>query len=98
MSCGAPTRFYARPRRGFVYVEFVIDACSRRIVGGRARSISRFLTERLAEVGSESSFGSHGDSYDNARLLEPLGYLPPAEYEDQCHRTETSPVEVWALT
>jgi putative transposase len=143
--------------RGFVYVAFVIDVFSRRIVGGRAAASMRSdlvldaleqalfdretdarlihhndrgaqylcirYSERLAEAGVEVSVGSKGDAYDNAlaesviglfktemirhagpwrglddveyatlewvswfntsRLLEPLGYLPPAEYEAQ---------------
>ena len=149
---------YVATWRGFVYVAFVIDVFSRRIVGwhvstsltsdlaldalehaiydrdnaARGRLIhhsdrgSQYLsiryTERLAEAGIEPSVGSRGDSYDNAqaesviglfktevirqrgpwrtleevefavlewvwwfnhhRLLEPLGYLPPAEYEE----------------
>jgi putative transposase len=143
--------------RGFVYVAFVVDVFSRRIVGWRAAASmrtdlvldaleqaiydrcdddtgdlvhhsdrgSQYLsiryTERLADAGIELSVGSRGDAYDNAlaetiiglfkaevirprgpwrtleavefatldwvdwfntrRLLEPLGYLPPAEYE-----------------
>jgi transposase InsO family protein len=140
---------------GFVYVAFVIDVFSRRIVGWRvSRSLKSDLaldaleqalhtrpgadgvvhhsdrgtqytsiryTERLAAAGIERSVGSVGDSYDNAlaetinglyktevirrsgpwrsvddveyatlvwvdwfnnrRLLEPLGYVPPAEFE-----------------
>jgi putative transposase len=155
---------YVATWRGFVYVAFVIDAFSRRIVGWRASSslrsdlaldaleqalydrdieaglvhhsdrggqyLSIRYTERLAEAGIEPSVGSRGDSYDNAlaetviglfkaeviyragpwrgfddveyatlewvawfntqRLLEPLGYLPPAEYEEQFHRTQTA--------
>ncbi len=162
---------YVATWRGFVYVAFVIDAFSRRIVGWRATGTlrsdlaldaldqalydretdgplvhhsdrgSQYLsiryTERLAEAGIEPSVGSRGDSYDNAlaetviglyktevvrrdgpwrgledvefatlewvawfntqRLLEPLGYLPPAEYEAQFHRTQTTPVVVGAL-
>jgi transposase InsO family protein len=142
---------------GFVYVAFVIDMFSRRIIGWRAAASMRselFLdaldqalfdretdaglihhsdrgaqylfilySERLAEAGVAVSVGSKGDAYDNAmaesviglfktevirhagpwcglddveyatlewvswfitcRLLEPLGYLPPAEYEAQ---------------
>ena len=142
---------------GFVYVAFVIDVFSRRIVGWRvSRSLSADLalgaleqaleerqigeglihhsdrgvqylsiryTERLAEAGIESSVGSKGDSYDNAlaetviglykaevirrlgpwegqgqveyetfewvwwynhaRLMGPLGYMPPVEYEER---------------
>ena len=148
---------YVATWRGFVYVAFVIDVFSRRIVGWRAASSmrsdlvldaleqalydretdgglvhhsdrgSQYLsiryTERLAAGGIEGSVGSRGDAYDNAmaesviglfktevirhagpwrsldeveyatlewvawfnttRLLEPLGYLPPAEYEAQ---------------
>lgn len=142
---------------GMVYVAFVIDVFSRRIVGWRASATMRTdlvldaleqalyarqpndrlihhsdrgaqylairYTERLAEAKLDASVGSRGDSYDNAlaesliglfktevirrdgpwrdldqveyatldwvgwfnteRLLEPLGYLPPAEYEAQ---------------
>ncbi|MGH7710126.1 MAG: IS3 family transposase [Gemmatimonadaceae bacterium] len=163
---------YVATWRGFVYVAFVIDAFSRRIVGWRASSSLRSdlaldaleqalydrdtdaqlvhhsdrgaqylairYTERLAEAGIEPSVGSRGDSYDNAlaetiiglykteviyrdgpwrgfdhveyatlewvawfnteRLLEPLGYLPPAEYEEQFHRTQPTHVDAGALT
>jgi putative transposase len=148
---------YVATWRGFVYVAFVIDVFSRRIVGWRASTslrsdlaldaleqavyerertgllvhhsdrgvqyVSIRYTERLAEAGIEPSVGSRGDSYDNAlaetiiglyktevihhtgpwrglddveyatldwvswfnteRLMEPLGYVPPAEFEAQ---------------
>jgi len=154
---------YVATWRGVVYVAFVIDVFSRRIVGGRASASmradlaldaleqalyhrdtdarlvhhsdrgSQYLsvryTERLGEVGIEPSVGSRGDSYDNAlaesmiglfkteviwrrgpwrgledvefatlacvawyntqRLLEPLGYVPPAEYEEAYYRSHT---------
>jgi transposase InsO family protein len=163
---------YVATWRGFVYVAFVIDVFSRRIVGWRAASslrsdlaldaleqalydrdtdadlvhhsdrggqyLSIRYTERLAEAGIEPSVGSRGDSYDHAlaetviglfktelirrdgpwrglddveyatlewvawfntqRLLEPLGYLPPAEYEEQFHRTQTAHTVAGALT
>lgn len=163
---------YVATWRGFVYVAFVIDVFSRRIVGWRASTslrsdlaldaldqalydrdtdaglvhhsdrggqyLSIRYTERLAEVGIEPSVGSRGDSYDNAlaetiiglfktevihrdgpwrgledvefatlewvawfntqRLLEPLGYLPPAEYEEQFHRTQATQPAEGALT
>ena len=147
---------------GFVYVAFVIDVFSRRIVGWRVASFmktdlvldaleqalwarhepkglvhhsdrgSQYLsiryTERLAEAGIESSVGSRGDSYDNAlaetinglykaevihrrgpwrnrdaveyatlewvdwfnnrRLLEPIGDIPPAEFEAAYYRQQ----------
>ncbi len=160
---------YVATWAGFVYVAFVTDAFSRRIVGWRAsRSMrsdlaldaleqalydretdarlihhsdrgSQYLairyTDRLAAAGIEPSVGSRGDAYDNAlaetinglykaeviyhqgpwtgledveyatlewvawynseRLMEPLGYVPPAEYEAQYHQTQTdSPVLV----
>ena len=148
---------YVATWRGFVFVAFVIDVFSRRIVGWRASASmrtdlaldaleqaiydrcdddtgdlvhhsdrgSQYLsiryTERLADAGIEGSVGSRGDADDNAlaesviglfktevirrrgpwrsldavefatlewvdwfnhrRLLEPIGYLPPAEFE-----------------
>jgi len=146
---------YVATWASFVYVAFVIDVFSRRIVGWRVSSslksdlaldaleqalharpdangvvhhsdrgtqyTSIRYTERLAAAGIERSVGSVGDSYDNAlaetinglfktevirrrgpwrnfdeveyatlvwvdwfnnrRLLEPLGYMPPAEFE-----------------
>jgi len=149
---------------GFVYVAFVIDVFSRRIVGWRVSSSLKTdlaldaleqalharpgadgvvvhsdrgtqytairYTERLAAVGALQSVGSVGDSYDNAlaetinglykaevirrqgpwrnidmveyatlvwvdwfnnrRLLEPIGYVPPAEYEAAYYRDQES--------
>ena len=157
---------YVATWRGFVYVAFVIDVFSRRIVGWRvapslrtdlaldaleqalwARPRSERLvhhsdrgvqylsiryTERLQEAGIEPSVGSIGDSYDNAmaesviglfktevirqcgpwrgveevefatlewvswyneeRLLEPLGYVPPAEFEAIYHERQPTHV------
>lgn len=148
---------YVATWQGMVYVAFVIDVFSRRIVGWRASTTMRTdlaldaleqalyarrpneplvhhsdrgvqylairYTDRLAEAGIEASVGSRGDSYDNAlaesviglfktelirqqgpwrnldhveyatldwiawfntqRLLAPLGYLPPADFEAQ---------------
>ena len=153
---------YVATWSGFVYVAFVTDAFSRRIVGWRASTSmrsdlaldaleqalydreteaglihhsdmgSQYLairyTDRLAEAGIEPSVGSRGDAYDNAlaetinglykaeviyhegpwkgledvefatlewvawynsqRLMEPLGYVPPAEYEEAFHRIQ----------
>lgn len=165
---------YIATWRGFVYVAFVIDVFSRRIVGWRASSslrsdlaldaleqalyerpiaqsdrlvhhsdrgvqyLSIRYTERLAEAGIELSVGSTGDSYDNAlaetviglfkteeiyrrgpwkgledvefatlewvawynkgRLLEPLGYMPPAEFEQAYHDRQTAPAGLAVLT
>ena len=146
---------YVATWRGFVYVAFITDAFSRKIVGWRvsnslrsdlaldaleqalhARSgleglvhhsdrgvqyLSIRYSERLKDAGIEPSVGSVGDSYDNAlaetinglykaeviwpngpwrsieevefdtlelvdwfnhrRLLEPIGDIPPAEFE-----------------
>lgn len=157
---------YVATWRGMVYVAFVIDVFSRRIVGWRASSSMRTdlaldaleqalydrgsnealvhhsdrgaqylsirYTERLADAGIDGSVGSRGDAYDNAlaesviglfktevirhagpwrtldeveyatldwvawfntqRLLEPLGYLPPAEYEAQYHQRLATPL------
>jgi len=165
---------YVATWRGFVYVAFVIDVFSRRIVGWRASTslrsdlaldaleqalydrplvqteplvhhsdrgvqyLSIRYTERLAEAGIEPSVGSTGDSYDNAlaetviglfkteeiyrrgpwkgledvefatlewvawynkgRLLEPLGYVPPAEFEQAYHDCQAAPAAMAVLT
>jgi len=155
---------YVATWRGFVYVAFVIDVFSRRIVGWRVSTsmrtdlaldaleqalydretdgqlihhsdrgsqyLSITYTERLAVAGIEPSVGSRGDSYDNAlaetiiglfktevihhrgpwkgmedvefatlcwvswynteRIMEPLGYLSPAEYEAQYQQAQSS--------
>lgn len=157
---------------GFIYVAFVIDVFSRKIVGWRvSRSLRSDLaldaleqalyarpdtshlvhhsdrgvqylsiryTERLAEAGIAPSVGSVGDSYDNAlaetiiglyktevihhsgpwrnmdhvefatldwvdwfnnrRLLEPLGYIPPAEFEKLHYQKQEAPAMVAGLT
>lgn len=159
---------YVPTWRGFVYVAFVTDAFSRRIVGWRATTTlrtdlaldaleqalydraldgplvhhsdrgSQYLairyTDRLLEAGITSSVGSRGDAYDNAlaesinalykaevihhlgpwkgredveyatlewvawynsqRLMQPLGDIPPAEYEAQYYHTQAASAAV----
>ncbi len=157
---------YVATWAGFVYVAFITDVFSRKIVGWRVSNslrsnlaldaleqaiharpdlsqlvhpsdhgvqyLSIHYTERLVEAGIEPSVGSVGDSYDNAlaetifglfktevirhngpwrnleevefatlewvdwfnhrRLFEPIGYIPPAEFEalyDERHRAPT---------
>jgi transposase InsO family protein len=165
---------YVATWRGFVYVAFVIDVFSRRIVGWRVSTslrsdlaldaleqalydrrgataeplvhhsdrgvqyLSIRYTERLAEAGIEPSVGSTGDSYDNAlaesiiglfkaevihrrgpwkgvedvefatlewvawynghRLLEPLGYVPPAAFEQAYHDRHAAQLGLAVLT
>jgi transposase InsO family protein len=165
---------YVATWRGFVYVAFVIDVFSRRIVGwrvsnslqadlaldaleqaihDRCRSGAEGLihhsdrgtqylciryTERLREAGIDPSVGSVGDSYDNAlaesiiglfksevirhqgpwrnvedvefatlewvswfnskRLFEPLGNIPPEEFEELYHQVPTELPEQTVLT
>ena len=161
---------YVATWRGFVYVAFVIDVFSRRLVGWRAHTTMRTdlvldaleqalhdreldgqlivhsdrgsqyvamrYTNRLAEAGAAPSVGSAGDAYDNAlaesiilyktevihrrgawrgfedveyatlewvawfntqRILEPLGYVSPAEFEEQYYRTQAAPAERLAV-
>ena len=157
---------------GFVYVAFITDVFSRRIVGWRvSRSLRSDLaldaleqalharagtedlihhsdrgvqyvsiryTERLKEAGIEPSVGSVGDSYDNAlaetinglykaeliwpngpwrnieevefatlewvdwfnhrRLLEPIGNIPPAEFEALYDQRQKEAARAVALT
>jgi transposase InsO family protein len=156
---------YVATWRGFVYVAFVIDVFSRRIVGWRVAAslrtdfvldaleqavgergaatlaglvhhsdhgtqyVSMRYTDRLADNGIAPSVGSRGDSYDNAlaesviglfktevirrlgpwrsleavefatlnwadwfntrRLLEPIGDVPPAEFEARYYEQAT---------
>jgi transposase InsO family protein len=164
---------YVATWRGFVYVAFVIDVFSRRIVGWRVSNslrtdlaldaleqalyertgdltglvhhsdrgtqyLSIRYSERLAEAGVAPSVGSRGDSYDNAlaesviglfkteviwrrgpwraiedvefatlewvdwfntrRLLEPIGYVPPVEFEAAYHRKQLEAPAELALT
>jgi len=163
---------YVATWSGFVYIAFVIDVFSRRIVGWRVAAslrtdlaldaleqalharphadglvhhsdrgvqyLSIRYTERLATASIASSVGSVGDSYDNAlaesviglfktevirargpwraiepvefatlewvdwfnnrRLLEPLGYVPPAEYEAAHYRPREAPAMEAGLT
>jgi transposase InsO family protein len=151
--------------RGFVYVAFIIDVFSRKIVGWRVSNslrsdlaldaleqalqdrtrlgdlihhsdrgvqyLSIRYTERLSEAGINASVGSIGDSYDNAlaetinglykaevirpngpwrgieevefatlewvdwfnnrRLLEPIGNIPPVEFEAMYAQSQESP-------
>ena len=166
---------YVATWRGFVYTAFVIDVCSRRIVGWRVSSSmqsplvldaleqaiwerlpvshetsdlvhhsdrgSQYLsiryTERLTDAGIAPSVGSRGDSYDNAlaetviglyktelirkqgpwksiedveletlswvwwynheRLLAPLDYVPPAEFERQYQLDQQESAAVGAV-
>jgi putative transposase len=163
---------YVATWAGFVYVAFVTDVFSRRIVGWRVSNslrsdlaldaleqalharpdiddlvhhsdrggqyLSIRYTERLAEAGVEPSVGSVGDSYDNAlaetiiglyktevirrngpwrsieevefatlewvdwfnnrRLLEPIGNIPPVEFEAVYYATNEAPALMAGLT
>jgi transposase InsO family protein len=162
---------YVATWRGFVYVAFVIDVFSRRIVGWRAHTTMRTelvldaleqalhdreldgrlvvhtdrgsqyvamrYTDRVLAAGAAPSVGSVGDAYDNAlaesviglykteviyrrgpwrgfddveyatlewvawfntqRLLEPLGYVPPAEFEERYYRAQATQPECLAV-
>jgi transposase InsO family protein len=159
---------YVATWRGFVFVAFVVDVFSRRIVGWRVSTSlrtdlvldaleqaihmrgatddlihhsdrgSQYLSirysERLAEAGITASVGRVGDSYDNAlaeainglyktevirkrgpwrnvdeveygtlewvdwfnnrRLLEPIGDIPPAEYEATYYQEQAQAMAV----
>jgi transposase InsO family protein len=163
---------YVATWRGFVYVAFITDVFSRKIVGWRVSSSLRSdlaldaleqalharpdleslvhhsdrgvqylairYTERLKDAGIEPSVGSVGDSYDNAlaetinglykteiirpngpwrnieevefatlewvdwfnhrRLLEPIGNIPPAEFEAMYFQNQEAPATEAGLT
>ncbi len=156
---------YVATWAGFVYVAFITDVFSRRIVGWRVSSslrsdlaldaleqalharpdldqlvhhsdrgvqyVSIRYTDRLADAGIEPSVGSVGDSYDNAlaetifglyktevirrrrpwrnleeveyatlewvdwfnhrRLFEPIGNIPPVEFEQLYYQCQEGP-------
>ncbi len=156
---------YVATWTGFVYVAFITDVFSRKIVGWRVSNslrsdlaldaleqaiharpdlsqlvhhsdhgvqyLSIHYTERLVEAGIEPSVGSVGDSYDNAlaetifglfktevirksgpwrnieevefatlewvdwfnnrRLFEPIGYIPPVEFEQLYYERQGVP-------
>ncbi len=156
---------YVATWAGFVYVAFITDVFSRKIVGWRVSSslrsdlaldaleqalharpdldqlihhsdrgvqyVSIRYTERLANAGIEPSVGSVGDSYDNAlaetifglyktelirnrgpwrnleevefatlewvdwfnhrRLFEPIGNIPPVEFEQLYYQRQKAP-------
>ena len=162
---------YVATWAGFVYVAFITDVFSRKIVGWRVSSslrsdlaldaleqalharsgidhlvhhsdrgvqyLSIRYTERLAEAGIEPSVGTVGDSYDNAlaetiiglyktevirrsgpwrnieevefatlewvdwfnnrRLLEPIGNIPPVEFEAMYYATNEAPAPMVEL-
>jgi len=69
------------------------------------QSLSIRYTERLAEAGMEASVGSVGEEvefatlhwvswYNTQRLLEPIGYAPPVEYEEHYYRSQPTPAVV----
>ncbi len=163
---------YVATWRGFVYVAFITDVFSRKIVGWRVSSslrsdlaldaleqalharpdlenlvhhsdrgvqyLSIRYTERLDEAGIAPSVGSVGDSYDNAlaetinglyktevirrngpwrnieevefatlewvdwfnnrRLFEPIGNIPPAEFEEMYFQSQKAPAMGVGLT
>jgi len=158
---------YVATWAGFVYVAFITDVFSRKIVGWRVSSslrsdlaldaleqalharpdleqlihhsdrgvqyVSIRYTDRLADAGIEPSVGSVGDSYDNAlaetifglykaevirnrgpwrnleevefatlewvdwfnhrRLFQPIGNIPPVEFEQLYHQHNEAPAK-----
>jgi transposase InsO family protein len=96
-----------------VYVAFVIDVFSRRIVGWRVSSslrsdlaldalaetiIGLFKTEVIHRRGPWRGFEDVEFAtlewvwwFNHQRLLEPLGYLPPTEFENNYEKTRTAP-------
>ena len=101
---------------GFVYVAFVTDVFSRRIVGWRvSRSLRSDLalaetinglykTEGIRRRGPWKSIDDVEfatlewvDWSNNRRLLEPIGDIPPAEYEMLCW-TESGRTDTVGLT
>ncbi|SNT10448.1 Integrase core domain-containing protein [Azospirillum sp. RU38E] len=82
---------------GFVYVAFIIDAFARRIVGWRVSRTAEtvnglYKAEVIHRRGPWKSFEAVEyatlkwvDWFNNRRLLEPIGNIPPAEAEQRYH-------------
>jgi len=69
---------YVSTWRGVVYTAFVIDVFSRMIVGWR---VWNSLKTDLVLDALEYATLSWVDWFNNKRLLEPIGDIPPAEFE-----------------
>src|SRR5688572_7879561 len=83
--------------------------CSRRATIGRpgerigarsARSARRFLLAAIATPPLRVEFATLEwvAWYNGSRLLEPLGYVPPAEFEKAYHDRQAAPVGIAVLT
>src|SRR5690606_28727108 len=94
---------YVATWKGFVYVALVIDAFSRRIVGWRVSSSLRSdlaldaLEQAICEREQERAgrLIHHSDRGGQYLLLQPIGSIPPVEYEEAYWRrkaTEPEPV------
>jgi len=92
---------YVSTWQGFVYVAFMIDVFARRIVGWRVSSSMRtdFVLDALEQAlyarqsERRDALVHHCDRvswFNHYRLLEPLGYIPPAEAEANYYKQLSS--------
>lgn len=95
------------------YTERLAEAGIERSVGSRGDSYDNALAESINGLFKTEVIRRRGPWrgfdhvefatlewvwwFNHHRLLEPLGYVPPAEYEEQCHRTTATQVPVVAL-
>ncbi len=95
---------YVATWQGFVYVAFVIDVFARRSVGDSYDNalaetvIGLFKTEVIRHRGPWCSMEAVEfatlewvDWYNNRRLLEPIGNMPPAEAEERYYAELEAP-------
>ena len=82
---------YVSTWQGWQYVAFVIDVFARRIVGWRVSNSMRtdFVLDALEQALYDRQ-PQLGDALIHHRLLEPIGYIPPAEAEANYYRQFTS--------
>ena len=65
--------------------------------GGRLNSLAKDAASEPPRVSRRlHSSGSRGTN--GSRLLEPLGYMPPAEFEKAYHDRQAAPVGMAVLT
>jgi putative transposase len=95
------------------YTERLAAAGIERSVGSVGDSYDNALAESIIGLYKTEVIRRHGpwrsidtveyatlswvDWFNNRRLLEPIGYLPPAEFEREYYRTQSSPAAVAGL-
>ncbi|GEM_PF-1788160 len=79
----------------FVFVAFIIDVFSRMIVGWR---VMKIMTTDMTLDALEYATLDWVSWFNTQRILEPIGNIPPAEYEKLYYTQEVSSAQLVGLT